>query len=396
MTTETQIEKARAYYKVKKYPQSLELFESVIESGHELDLIDKERYAWDLYFVNIKENSNIKEIEESTKKIIENVNQKNSSMVNKPCPYTLSVTKIMKHYYENNKWMDVLRWASKLKPEYLSNQHFKPNADVTYNSNKENWYLQTTKSLLNLEKYDQTLDYCLKALENIPNFNNNNDIWFKLRIAQSYKELGEYDKSIEYLKDILKFKKDWYLYRDMAENYFFKEEFDESLKWAAKAALAHDGKIESKVNLFSLIGDILEIKGYEDESVLTKYLVYTIRNAKEWSIDDDLVELIDKYELDLENKDFKSVYDQLENMFIGLKFFGQERQYGKISKVFDDKRSGFIKSDNGSYYFNSNEFKDDKDFIYEGTEVSFFLEPGYDKKKDKEVMNAVNIYCEMI
>ena len=209
MTTETQIEKARAYYKAKKYPQSLELFEEIIESGHELDLIDKERYAWDLYFVNIKENSNIKEIEESAKKIIENVNQKNSSMVNKPCPYTLSVIKIMKHYYENDNWVNVLRWASKLKPEYLSNQHFKPNADVTYNSNKENWYLQTTKSLLNLEKYDQTLDYCLKALDNIPNFNNNNDIWFKLRIAQSYKELGEYDKSIEYLNDILKFKKDW-------------------------------------------------------------------------------------------------------------------------------------------------------------------------------------------
>ena len=395
MTTETQIEKARAYYKAKKYPQSLELFEEIIESGHELDLIDKERYAWDLYFVNIKENSNIKEIEESAKKIIENVNQKNSSMVNKPCPYTLSVIKIMKHYYENDNWVNVLRWASKLKPEYLSNQHFKPNADVTYNSNKENWYLQTTKSLLNLEKYDQTLDYCLKALDNIPNFNNNNDIWFKLRIAQSYKELGEYDKSIEYLNDILKFKKDWYLYRDMAENYFFKEEYDESLKWAARGALARDGKIESKVNLFALIGDILEIKGYEDESVLTKYLVYTIRNAKEWNIDDDLVELIDKYELDLENKDFKSVYDELENMFLGLKFFGQERQYGKISKVFDNK-SGFIKSNGTSYYFNSNEFKDDKDFIYEGTEVSFFLEPGYDKKKDKEVMNAVNIYCEMI
>ena len=393
--TSVNLEKARAYYKVKKYPESLENYELVLEEGEELTQGDKERYAWDLYFVKIKDNDYTDQLEENAKKIINAVSQKDNSKGNKPCPYTLTVLKLMKLYTEAEKYLDVLRWASKLKGNLLSNQHFKPNEEVTLNSNKENYYLQTTKALLSIENYEQVINYCQQALVTIPIFNNNNDIWFKLRIAKANKELGDYDDSIEFLKDILKTKHDWYLYRDMAENYFFKEEYDESLKWAARGALARDGKIESKVNLFALIGDILEIKGYEDESVLTKYLVYTIRNAKEWNIDDDLVELIDKYELDLENKDFKSVYDELENMFLGLKFFGQERQYGKISKVFDNK-SGFIKSNGTSYYFNSNEFKDDKDFIYEGTEVSFFLEPGYDKKKDNEVMNAVNIYCEMI
>ena len=123
---------------------------------------------------------------------------------------------------------------------------------------------------------------------NIPKFNNNNDIWFKLRIAKSYKELGDYDDSIDFLKDILKHKKDWYLYADMAENYFFKEEYDESLKWAAKAILAHDGKLESKVKLFSLVGDVLEMKGFEDEAVMNKYMFYVIRNAMGWAIDDEL------------------------------------------------------------------------------------------------------------
>ena len=39
---------------------------------------------------------------------------------------------------------------------------------------------------------------------------------------------------------------------------------------------------------------------------------------------------------------------------------------------------------------------DDKSYIYEGTEVSFYLEDAYNKSKDEMVKNAVNIYCEMI
>ena len=106
-----------------------------------------------------------------------------------------------------------------------------------------------------------------------------------------FKSLGNYDDSIEFLKDILKTKHDWYLSRDMAENYFLKEEYDESLKWAAKGILARDGKLENKVKLFSLVGDILEIKGFEDEAIMNKYMYYVIRNAKEWPIDDELKDL---------------------------------------------------------------------------------------------------------
>lgn len=394
--TNAELDKARAYNKVKKYEESLEVYESLIESGEELTKMDKERYAWDLYFARIKEGSSIDKLEENTKKLINAVSQKDNSKVNKPCPYTLSVMKLMKIYAEEERHLDVLRWASKLKGELLSNQQFKPNDEITMNSNKENYYLQTTKALLSIEKYDQTIKYCQDALVNIPVFNNNNDIWFKLRIAKSYKELGEYDSSIEFLEDILKYKHDWYLSRDMAQNYFFKEDYDESLRWAARAILARDGKLESKVNLFSMIGDILEIKGFEDESIINKYMYYVIRNAMDWSIDDELKELLSTYGLNTDNKDFKALFKEYKNMWVGLKYFGQERQYGVIDKVFDHGKAGFIKANGTSYYFNTFEFMDDKDYIYEGTEVSFYLEDAYNKSKDEMTKNAVNIYCEML
>lgn len=395
-STEVNLEKARAYNKVKKYQESLECYESVLNEGGELSIGDKDKYAWDLYFVKIKDNYNNHELEENTTKLINAVSQKDNSKGNKPCPYTLAVLKLMRKYSDEKQYLDVLRWASRLDGEKLSNQQFKPNDEITMNSNKENYYLQTTKALLEIENYDQTIVYCQKALESIPKFNNDNDVWFKLRIAKSYMELGEYDDSLEVLKDILKVKKDWFLFRDMAESHFFKEEYDESLRWAAKAILADDGKLESKVNMFSLIGDILEIKGFEDESIINKYMYYVIRNAMEWSIKDELKDLLSDYGLDLENKDYVSLFNEYKNMWVSLKYFGQERQYGVIDKVFDHGKSGFIKSNGKSYYFYTSEFMDDKSFVYEGTEVSFYLEDAYNKSKDEMVKNAVNIYCEMI
>lgn len=395
-SVEVNLEKARAYNKVKKYEESLEIYESLIEEGAELSQGDKDKYAWDLYFVKIKENEFIDELEQNGKKVINTVKQLDTSKGSKPCPYTLTVIKLMRKYTENERYLDVLRWASKLNPDLLSNKQFKPNSEVTMNSNKENYYLQATKALLEIENYDQVIKYSQDALVKIPNFNNNNDIWFKLRIAKSYTELGEYDSSIDFLNDILKTKKDWYLSRDMALNYFYKEEFDDSLRWAARAILARDGKLESKVNMFSLIGDILEIKGFEDESIINKYMYYVIRNAKEWSIDEELTNLLSNYGLDLENTDFKALFEEYKNMWVSLKYFGQERQYGVIDKVFENGKTGFIKANGESYYFYTSEFMDDKDYIYPGTEVSFYLEDAYNRSKDEMVKNAVNIYCEML
>ena len=62
---EINLEKARAYNKVKKYDQSLEHYELVLEEGGEFSRGDKDKYAWDLYFVKIKENEFTDELEET-------------------------------------------------------------------------------------------------------------------------------------------------------------------------------------------------------------------------------------------------------------------------------------------------------------------------------------------
>ena len=100
-SVEVNIEKARAYNKVKNYEESLKHYELALEADGELSTGDKDKYAWDLYFVKIKENEFIDEMEESAKKIVNLVSQRDSSKAPKPCPYTLSVIKLMKYYSAN-------------------------------------------------------------------------------------------------------------------------------------------------------------------------------------------------------------------------------------------------------------------------------------------------------
>lgn len=397
MSSKVDLEKAREYNKVKKYEESLSCYQSYLESGEELPEIDKERYAWDIYFARVKNASTIAELEQYVKELTKYAKQKNSSRREKPCSYTISILKLMKFYSDNitfnNNAYKLIAWADKLNPDYLSNNQAKRDDTHKYNSNKENWYLQITKGLFEIKKYDDVIRLSNEALEKIPEFNNFNDYWFKYKIAKSYKELGEYDKSLEYLDEIVKVKNDWFIYHEIAKNYYLKEDLDSSAKWAARAALSPDGKVESKLKLYLLIGDILKAKGYEDEYIMHKYLVYVIRNAKDWTQEEGWDEELASYELDLDNTDYKSIHKELSALWLSLKFIGQERQYGKITKVFENN-NGFIKSGNKSYFFNAREFQDDKSFIYEGTEVSFFLEKAYNRKKDEVVDNAVNIYCE--
>lgn len=184
------------------------------------------------------------------------------------CPYTLAVLKIMKTLEDPET---VLEWSSKLNPELL-------NGDISgnYSSKKETWYKLTTKALLDTCQYDECISLSTEALLNLSEFTHDNEVWFKWRIAKSFNQLGEYDQSVDYLNDIKQFKNDWFIDNLMAENYFFKNDWDNALKYASSAALAK-GDTDKKVNLYSLIEDILNIKNKQKEADIHAYLVYTIR-----------------------------------------------------------------------------------------------------------------------
>ena len=387
---------AKKNYQSKKYADAKEIYESLyIEHPEAFTIWDKRFYSWALYQLYVKNPENETDLFEAVDLITRLVDQEDLSKKDGVCAYTLSMMKLLDYLYKNNDYENIIVWAEKLNPDYLSQKTSTFTTDdgreVKLASNKEKYFNWLSKSYQEVEDYDECLVISKKALRQLTHFTNNSDIWFKWRVARSCRELGEYDEAIEYLKDIYKFKKDWFIQWEIAENYFFKGEEDKSLEYAVSAALSR-GDSDKKIKLYSLLEDLLED---DDPEIALKhsYLIYSIRLHNEWSIDDDLKEQITNAGLDTENTEYWKIEKELKGYWKDLKFKNQQPHFGVISRIFPHGKSGFVKQDDGeSYFFNGFEFKGDPNKYREGIKVSFYLEEGYDKKKDEIKLNAVNIY----
>ena len=387
---------AKKNYQSKNYQEAKDLYESLYSQHPESFTIwDKRFYSWALYQLHVKSPEDEEKLFESVDMITELVKQEDLSKEDGVCAYTLSMMKLLDYLYKKNDYQDIITWAEKLNPDYLSKKISSFTTDegreVKLASNREKYYNWLSKSLQEVEDFDECLIVSKKALEKLDGFTNNSDIWFKWRIARSCREIGEYDEAIGYLNEIYKTKKDWYIQWEIAENYFFKGEHDKSLEYATSAALS-PGDSDKKIKLYSLLEDLLEDENPEI-ALKHAYLIYTIRLHNEWGIDDRLEEKILNSDFDAENTQYWKVENELKGFWKETRFKNQQPNYGKINRIFPHGKSGFIKGDNGeSYFFDGREFKGDDNKYREGVKVSFYIVEGYDKKKDEVKPNAVNIY----
>ena len=387
---------AKKNYQDKNYEDAKNLYETLYtENPEAFTLWDKRFYSWALYQLYVKNPDDETELFEAVDLITELLGQENHSKKDGVCAYTLSMMKLLDYLYKQNDYENLLVWADRLNPDFLSAKTSRfttqDGREVTTASNKEKYYNWLSKSYQEVEDFDECLKISKKALEELTTFTNNSDIWFKWRIARSLREIGEYDEAIDYLKDIYKTKKDWFILWELAENYFFNGDNDKSLEYAVSAALGR-GDSDKKIKLYSLLEDLLEDE-YPEIALKHSYLIYSIRLHNEWGIDDDLEEKIAEAGLDVENTEYWKIEKELKGFWKDLKFKTQQPNYGRINRIFPHGKSGFILRDDGeSFFFNSYEFKGDPNKYRENVKVSFYLEEGYDKKKDEVKMNAVNIY----
>ena len=390
------LDQAKKNYQSKKYEDAKDIYESIyIEHPEAFTIWDKRFYSWALYQLHVKKPEDKTELLEAVDLITQLVPQEDLSEKDGVCAYTMSMMKLLDYLYKNKDYENIIIWSEKLNPDYLSKKTSTFTTDdgreVKLASNKEKYYNWLSKSYQEVEDYDECLRVSKKALEELDQFTNNSDIWFKWRIARSCRELGEYDEAIEYLNDIYRFKKDWFVQWEIAENYFFMGEEEKSLEYAASAALSR-GDIDKKIKLYSLLEDLLED---DDPEIALKhsYLIYSIRLHNEWNIDEGLEEEIANAGLDTENTEYWKIERELKSYWKDLKFKNQQPTFGVISRIFPHGKTGFVKDESGhSYFFNGFEFKGDPNKYREGVKVSFYIEEGYDKKKDEFKPNAVNIY----
>lgn len=387
--TRKQLAKAKKLYQSKKYEDSIEIYEKEYsEKPEKFSIWDKRFYSWAIYHLHIKSFESEDELIESVNLVTQLISQAD---LNKDpvCAYTLSIFKVMDFYYNLKEYDELLQWMEKIDVDLLDTKHSEFNGR-TYPSKKEKFYNYKTKAYLELNDYDACIECGKIALQSQTSFANSSDVWYKWRISKSLKELAEYEEAIKYLMEISKVKKDWFVDAEIADNYYFNSDKENSLKFASQAALKQ-GTPDLKINLYPLIRDLIKDE-YFDEALKHDYLVYSIKLAKDWPIDDWLIEKIEENGLDIENKNYRSIEKELIPFWNSLKYKNQELKYGTITKIFEHGKSGFITSeDNESYYFNTFDIIGDKNYLREYVGVSFYTEKSFDKSKNKESLKAVNI-----
>lgn len=312
---EKELIKAQEFYKAKKYSKTIEIYDNYfIDNFDEFTKWDRIFYAWSLFYTKIKNFNNHNDLIENAKKILFLVPQIDGSQKNLACPYTTTVFSIIKYYVDKNRFEKVIEWAQKLDHNLLSKSAVIING-IKYQSNREKWYNYISKALLKIEEYEDSIFICKEALNDLDDVYGDNNVWFKFRIAQAEKELGNFDDAISYLKDIVDYKTEWYVQYEIADNYFLKTDYEESLKFAFKAAL-NNGSSIMKTNLYLLISDLLETKEIYKKANDHLYLIFALKKEHSFSIDESLKEQLIQENYDLENINSKDIERELRKYWI--------------------------------------------------------------------------------
>ena len=377
---------AKKLYQSKKYEEALAIYEKHFQDSPEaLNNWDKIFYSWSLYQLYIKDAEDEDKLFESAELVTELVKQ--DDLNKKPvCAYTLSVFKVLDYLYSQNDYFNLINWLEKINPELLDENRFESN-DRVYRSRKEKYYDYATKAYFECEDFEKCIEVSNEALTTLTEFTNGSDIWYRWRIAKSLKELLENREALTYLEEIVKVKKDWFVQKEIAENYYILDEDEKALDYICAAVLTNDPS-NIKVNLYYLAYKILK---EQDPDLALKHaeLFLAIKLDNDSQVPDDIEELM----IDEDNLNKKDLEREIKQYWSEYKFKDQQLQYGTITKIFEHGKSGFITSDdNQSLYFNVYEFKGDN--LDVGQYVSFFTEKSFDKSKNRESLKAVNIRSE--
>ncbi|WP_407376144.1 tetratricopeptide repeat protein [Methanobrevibacter sp.] len=384
-TVRKELFEAKKLYKSKEYDKALEIYESHFNEHPELlNNWDRIFYSWSIYQIYIKNQEDETQLFEYTELITELISQ--ADLNNAPvCAYTLSVFRVLNVLKENSDWEYMIYWLDKLNPDLLDEKQGQGH-DIVFASNREKYYNFASKAYLECGDYEGCIEVSKRALNSLSNFTNNSDVWYNWRIAKSLKELNQNEEALKYLEEVSKVKRDWFVAKEIAENYYILNDTENAKKYITDAVLTNDPDM-IKVNLYYLIYKILKD---EDEELALLHAEYF--TAIKLEGDARIPEEIEDLMIDEDELDIKDLKHRIKDYWSEYKFTGQELQYGTITKVFEHGKSGFITSVNDeSFYFKSFDFKDRRQFMKEGQYVSFYIQKGFDKSKNRQTVNAVNV-----
>ncbi len=301
---------------------------------------------------------------------------------------------------------DIIKWTDSLKPELLDSKSFEFKGDggkrVSCASPLEQWYAHRAKALFNADRYEECAIFCEEAIAKLEgHLNNGNEIWLRRLAAKAHAELGDKEKALGIYNEIVRQKDEWFLWHERAVLLQETDKAASALAEASCAALA-PGNPALKVKLFSLIADLLLEAGRDSDATAHARLVRDIYRAQRWPLTKLLPFLKRHNAIVLETNsqampDMKSCNKMIKalsrDVWSNLRFAGQEKRSGVIRNILPNGKAGFIVAGKKkrTFYFALRDFMAPTDKCKQGTPVTFFLQEGFDRKKNRPVQNATQV-----
>ena len=355
---------------LKNFTLALDICRQTYKLNRDFEPV-KGLYAWCIYYTEItkhvEDESNFIRAAEAITGL--------AKQDDKYSAYQITVFKVLEYLtnklpYQPDK---ILEWTVKLNSQLLDDNVFifndKEGKERETASKKEQYYMMHSRALLEKGEFNECIRICEEGLRTFDKLHYDNNVWFRWRIALSYEGLGEFEKSLNLQLELLKTKNEWFIQKEIAEQYYQLGDYEKSLQYALDSAL-NSGDTNKKINTYIVLAKSLNHFGKHEEACLHENLIASIKNGEQ-------------------NKDAEN---ELRRIWNSLKFDAQQQYTGKIKSILPNGKAGFVEADKGkSYYFSLREFRGKKEKAQVNQSVTFYLEEGFDVKKNRKTMNAVKL-----
>ena len=272
--TNINLHTARRLHNSSNYVEAEEIYRALFDENKDsFDRNDKVFFLRCIFEKYFRGNYPLFCLEEQADFVKENFTQEDCSKRNFQDPYAQIFIAIAKKHKDNQNFLKAITSILAVKPELLSTYNPRMNRNRHNYSLKERWYFIMIDSLYGREKYDAAIDYVNEAMVVLPNSKTEAKLWIMYKLAKVHYELGNYGDCLKILEDILATKKENFVYGFIARNHYALNDYDNALKYAIDAVLANRA-VQNNLSNYMLLGDILDKKGYVQESIKHYYLVY--------------------------------------------------------------------------------------------------------------------------
>lgn len=291
-----------------------------------------------------------------------------------------------------------LEWLDRLLPDTLGTEPrqltLPDGKTVMQASNQEQYYGLRIKALYLRGSYTDCACACREALNALPAFHYDNDLWFRRYLAQSLLRTDRAKEARELYAHILPRKRAWFLLKEAGDVCLALGE-EKMADYFHLSAAMECAEPDKAVRLLETLAGRCLAADNPDMARLHVATACRLRAERQWGLPISLAELADRCGLDTGalpeahklRDDWKALQSywetRLDNILPPLQ--------GRISRMLPGDRAGFVQceKDGKTYFFQATQFRGNRGRLAEGLPVQFRIETGYDAKKDKVLPVAV-------